>query len=939
MKFKNYIETESGIKDTSTSPGTAGQVLSSTVAGTSWIDQSTLVSGSAERVSILVKNGEGTALVKGDPVYIIGSVGASARLEVGLCDASNPSKMPCVGLLEQDLLNNGQGTAVTAGKLRNLPTTPIDGQPTTENDTIYVKAGGSSGLALTTTKPTGSTNLIQNVGQVGRVSSSSDGNLVVSAIMRTNDVPNLPTGRIWVGDGNTIVSDVVYLDETNVRMGIGTTSPNDDLEIKSTTIPGIRLNSTDTSFPTFGLISAVNNTTYRGGLSWANNPAQAGARLTYIGFPLGSQTTGTFEVGADFVDTAISNGAMVTRLTTTGLGIGTTSPGSLLHVSGGDIRLDFNERLQWDNGNTRIQGNSDTRMYLRAPLGYYFETNGGYRVAIDGSSGNVGIGTTSPQEKLHVQNYTTGESHQAMFKGGAVTVGDYSYISLNNGYGVEYNKEVRLAAVSEQSNSNKTGFAILTSPDSNGASGHERLRVTADGDVGIGTTSPGAKLEVEQLNSGTNTVFLSNSYNNKGFRTGNAGYATFSGYQDGNNTGSGSAYGALIGLNTFYNGTSFYNDNQYVDPSSILFKDGNILFHTNDISATGNFTPSERLRITKTGNVGIGTTSPSPIGTNITTLDIQGSSGGGFRFGTTAGVEGGLWSLGSGTTLGSISSIPLYFRTANQNRAVISSSGNFGIGTTSPNAKLNVVGGDVDFDSDNFVIHNSTGSYGGRLIAHFRQGADIIQFGDVEGYISGNTFDINYGSSICSFNKMNVGIDNASPSYLLDVNGDGRVDGTFRCVTLVQTSQADRKENIYDIDKVKPRAIPFKEFTYKSEIDDSGRKRYGVLAEDIENDYPELVYTDAEGVKGVNYIDLLVKRVAELEKELEDISLTPGPKGATGPQGPAGVNGRNGSDGRNGADGNDHLKNVQSIAFNEKYGQLEITIEGYKDPFRFNLAK
>ena len=26
MKFKNYIETESGIKDTSTSPGTAGQV-------------------------------------------------------------------------------------------------------------------------------------------------------------------------------------------------------------------------------------------------------------------------------------------------------------------------------------------------------------------------------------------------------------------------------------------------------------------------------------------------------------------------------------------------------------------------------------------------------------------------------------------------------------------------------------------------------------------------------------------------------------------------------------------------------------------------------------------------------------------------------------------------------------------------------------------------
>ena len=61
-----------------------------------------------------------------------------------------------------------------------------------------------------------------------------------------------------------------------------------------------------------------------------------------------------------------------------------------------------------------------------------------------------------------------------------------------------------------------------------------------------------------------------------------------------------------------------------------------------------------------------------------------------------------------------------------------------------------------------------------------------------------------------------------------------------------------------------------------------------------------------------------------------------GSTGATGATGPAGTNGTNG---KNGADGNDHLKNVQSIAFNEKSGQLQITIEGYKEPFRFNPAK
>ena len=280
--------------DSGNLPGTTTQVLSSTATGTSWVDQSTLVSGSAERVSILVKNGEGTALVKGDPVYIIGSVGASATLEVGLCDASDSSKMPCVGLLEQDLLNNGQGTAVTAGKLRNLITTPIDGQTTTENDTIYVKAGGSSGSSLTITKPTGSTNLIQNVGQVGRVSTSSDGNLVVSAIMRTNDVPNLPEGRIWVGDGNTIVSDTVYLDETNERMGIGTPSPSNPL-----TVVGV---------DSIGIDDYI---------------LHNGDGNTKFGFP----SNDTFKIRTSGVDRLNINSSG-------NVGIGTTLPGSKLTVSG-----------------------------------------------------------------------------------------------------------------------------------------------------------------------------------------------------------------------------------------------------------------------------------------------------------------------------------------------------------------------------------------------------------------------------------------------------------------------------------------------------------------------------------------------------------------------------------------------------------------------------
>lgn len=67
-----------------------------------------------------------------------------------------------------------------------------------------------------------------------------------------------------------------------------------------------------------------------------------------------------------------------------------------------------------------------------------------------------------------------------------------------------------------------------------------------------------------------------------------------------------------------------------------------------------------------------------------------------------------------------------------------------------------------------------------------------------------------------------------------------------------------------------------------------------------------------------------------------------GPQGATGPQGPAGKDGLTGATGPSGPmglPGNSHLGNVDSIKFNSKTNQLEIQIEGYKDPFKFNPAR
>jgi hypothetical protein len=162
-------------------------------------DTITLSSESTDQVRVACKNTSGSTITKGTPVYVTGSVGASAKVTIAPANAASASTMPASGLLLTDLANNGEGYIVTGGVLKNLITDPIDGVTPSANATLYVKSGGG----LTTTKPTG-TALIQNVGKVGRVSTSSDGSILVSSILRSNDIPNIQQGYIWLGDSNGV---------------------------------------------------------------------------------------------------------------------------------------------------------------------------------------------------------------------------------------------------------------------------------------------------------------------------------------------------------------------------------------------------------------------------------------------------------------------------------------------------------------------------------------------------------------------------------------------------------------------------------------------------------------------------------------------------------------------------------------------------------------
>jgi len=170
----------------------------------------------AGSVVIPVKNTHTASIAKGEPVYITGNVGASARLQIAPADASNSAKMPSAGLLLQTLAVNAEGYVITGGYLRNITTDVIDGTSTSSNNTVYVKAGGG----LTMTKPTGS-NLIQNVAKVARSSGGNSGSLLVSSILRTNDVPNITNDYFWLGNSSGVATPTEFTSTARGLLSVG----------------------------------------------------------------------------------------------------------------------------------------------------------------------------------------------------------------------------------------------------------------------------------------------------------------------------------------------------------------------------------------------------------------------------------------------------------------------------------------------------------------------------------------------------------------------------------------------------------------------------------------------------------------------------------------------------------------------------------------------
>jgi len=355
-----------------------------------------------------VKNISGTTLQKGTPVHASASASPPSGnvSEVIAASASNAPTMPATFILDETIANGAEGKALLSGYINGVDTSTFS-----EGDVVYVGENGG----FTNIKPTGDSNLIQNLGIVVK-SDASNGSGYVYGSGRSNDIPNLPLGKIWVGSSTySVTSSVVHLDEANERLGIGTTSPQVPLSIKYTD---------DHTSGTLSLSNSALDIYNDSG----SDVAGKGSTITFSDNYLGTNKTtraaikgGTDNAGntadgflAFYTDKSGANSMEeVARFNHDGwMGINIDSPRQLLDVDG-DMFVQQITAGVWGSDRIVISQRASNDVAIESFASQLFLSSGFNGIAFEGSanttlmylndSGNLGIGTTSPSQQLTVQ--------------------------------------------------------------------------------------------------------------------------------------------------------------------------------------------------------------------------------------------------------------------------------------------------------------------------------------------------------------------------------------------------------------------------------------------------------------------------------------------------------------------------------------------------------
>ncbi|MHA1288992.1 MAG: hypothetical protein ACTSPB_16495, partial [Candidatus Thorarchaeota archaeon] len=179
----------------------------------------------ARLVYLEARKGSAGTIPEAKSVYISG-YNLSGFIEIELSDASDPSKMPAIGLSDESITNAALGKVIVFGAIENINTIAWS-----VKDQLYVSATTAGDLQ--NTKPTGATNQVQKMGEVLR-SDATLGRIEVFGAGRSNDIPNIAEGKVWLGDASGVGQETDFSHE-NLISGIGVnTHAEIDAHIDST---------------------------------------------------------------------------------------------------------------------------------------------------------------------------------------------------------------------------------------------------------------------------------------------------------------------------------------------------------------------------------------------------------------------------------------------------------------------------------------------------------------------------------------------------------------------------------------------------------------------------------------------------------------------------------------------------------------------------------
>lgn len=203
------------------------------------------------------------------------------------------------------------------------------------------------------------------------------------------------------------------------------------------------------------------------------------------------------------------------------------------------------------------------------------------------ASGNVGIGTTTPNQILSVRKTSAGAETIAL---ALQNIGGTAGTSVSMVFCPHENTTTpeplaKISAIRTAASGAPTDLAFYTFITPGGLL--ERMRITSIGNVGIGTTDPQKLLHIANTSSGTTTdaLMLQNGGNTSNVATGTRLIFKIGGF-------------ASNQINTYATIDAVINGESAID----------LLFKTPSYGIL--FPPNERMRITGSGNVGIGTSNP-----------------------------------------------------------------------------------------------------------------------------------------------------------------------------------------------------------------------------------------------------------------------------------------------------------------------------------------